>query len=566
MSNALKFSTSVQTEALNVGNYWIGTGDVAKGPTDITSYWSSILPPAGGYTVYLGGETGGYPATFCPANDAELISLTNRIAGTNYSTAAECLAYYAAQPNRAAVNKNYPPIVTNGLSLLLDASYDPSYPTTGTTWYDLSGNVKNSTLFNGSYFSATGGDINFDGVDDYAQSTNVTASYLSSSTIDVVFKVKSVSGTSGSKYAIAGYNFSGGNFSQATTGFIYVDISRFVYASVITSSQVYRTVKSVTQFQTGRYYRATLYKDTTSGLLKLYLNGIMESSISFDPATYAQWPTAGTYIGNNNFIIASYASNNWGSGPYLNGAVSSCYLYNRLLSDSEVLQNYYQAPIVTSGLVFAVDAGNLVSYENGSTTTYSMTGSIPGYLLNGVVYNSGNGGTWDFDGTDDYIDFSVPSALNFTSSNAFSTEAWINWDGGAQPNNAGHIIGKTFGNYRTFLITNSSPGQISFRLGTNTLTAATSGIVSPNTWYHVVSTFDSSTFTAKVFVNGVESASNTNVNISWTTSAGNFQIGRSPGENYYFNGKISTGRAYNKTLTPDEVLQNFNAQRSRFGV
>jgi len=544
VSNPLKYSTSGQSEALNTGNYWIGTGDVAKGPTNITQYWSSIIPPAGGYTVYLGGESGNGPAAFCPANDDELISLTNRIAGTNYSTAAECLAYYTAQSNQKAINKNYPAIVTNGLVLLVDASYDPSYPTTGTTWYDVSGNLDNGTLTNGPLYSATGGGaISFDGVDDYVN-IPATVGVGNPNTICALIKL---SGTNNDS-VIYGSNANGQDNWFGISGnklFLFATQTSDVNNFTITGTTTLDTTNT-------RWYFGT---STISGsTATIYLNGVQENTTTV-AFTIGSWTNT-----------AAIARRGGVSQRYFKGSISNVMGYNRALSLSEILQNYYQSPIVTSGLVFAVDAGNLVSYENGSTNTYSMTGSIPGYLLNGVVYNSGNGGTWDFDGTDDYIDFSVPSVLNFTSSNAFSTESWINWDGGAQPNNAGHIIGKTFGNYRTFLITNSTPGQISFRLGTNTLTAATSGIVSPNTWYHVVSTFDPSTFTAKVYVNGVESATNTNVNISWTTSAGNFQIGRSPGENYYFNGKISTGRAYNKTLSPVEVLQNFNAQRSRFGV
>jgi hypothetical protein len=71
----------------------------------------------------------------------------------------------------------------------------------------------------------------------------------------------------------------------------------------------------------------------------------------------------------------------------------------------EIIQNYYGGPIVTDGLVLAVDAGNLVSYERGSTTTYSLTGSFTGSLQNGTGFSSNNGGAWSFDGTDDYITF-----------------------------------------------------------------------------------------------------------------------------------------------------------------
>jgi hypothetical protein len=45
--------------------------------------------------------------------------------------------------------------------------------------------------------------------------------------------------------------------------------------------------------------------------------------------------------------------------------------------------------------------GNLVSYESGSTTTYSLTGSISGSLINGTGFTNNNGGAWNFDGTDD---------------------------------------------------------------------------------------------------------------------------------------------------------------------
>ena len=47
MPNAIKYSASAQTLALKKGNFWIGTGDVEKGPTSTTDYWNGISPPAG---------------------------------------------------------------------------------------------------------------------------------------------------------------------------------------------------------------------------------------------------------------------------------------------------------------------------------------------------------------------------------------------------------------------------------------------------------------------------------------------------------------------------------------
>jgi hypothetical protein len=66
-------------------------------------------------------------------------------------------------------------IVTSGLVLNLDAGNSYSYPGSGTTWYDLSGNGNNGTLTNGpNYSSADGGFIAFDGTNDYVQFSTVS--------------------------------------------------------------------------------------------------------------------------------------------------------------------------------------------------------------------------------------------------------------------------------------------------------------------------------------------------------------------------------------------------------
>lgn len=63
-------------------------------------------------------------------------------------------------------------VITAGLQLYLDAGNASSYPGSGTTWTDLSGNNRDGTLTNGpTYSSADGGSIVFDGTDDYVQCT-----------------------------------------------------------------------------------------------------------------------------------------------------------------------------------------------------------------------------------------------------------------------------------------------------------------------------------------------------------------------------------------------------------
>jgi hypothetical protein len=172
MSNPIKYSTGTESLALKKGNFYIGTGDVGKGPTSSTGYYNGISPPSGGYTIYLNKETGG-PSIYTASNDAQLISLTNSIAGQSYTTANECLVYFAGQTDKMVLNRNYEGIVTDGLILNVDAGFTPSYPKNGTTWYDVGG-TNNGTLTNGPTFNSdNGGSIIFDGVDDYATTTKV---------------------------------------------------------------------------------------------------------------------------------------------------------------------------------------------------------------------------------------------------------------------------------------------------------------------------------------------------------------------------------------------------------
>jgi len=168
MPNAIKYNVSAQTLALRRGNFWIGTGDVPKGTTANTDYWNGLTPPSGGYTIYLNKATGG-PSIYVANNDSELIFLTNRIVPASYRSVAECLAYFSTQTDKMVFNIDYSNIITNGIDLVLDAGFRPSYPTSGITWYDLSKNVYNGTLVNGP--AHTGFGIVLDGIDDYCSTT-----------------------------------------------------------------------------------------------------------------------------------------------------------------------------------------------------------------------------------------------------------------------------------------------------------------------------------------------------------------------------------------------------------
>ena len=169
MPNPIKYSTTSQSKSLKKGNFYIGTGDDPKGTTVNTDYWSGITPPVGGYTIYLNKASQG-PSIYVATSDDNLIFLTNKIASTSYTTLGECLSWFLTQTDKMVLNRDYEPIITNGLVLNLDAGFSTSYPTTGTTLYDISSNGNNSTLMNGPTYNS--GSIILDGSNDYIDCGN----------------------------------------------------------------------------------------------------------------------------------------------------------------------------------------------------------------------------------------------------------------------------------------------------------------------------------------------------------------------------------------------------------
>ena len=218
-----------------------------------------------------------------------------------------------------------------------------------TTWGDLSGNNNFATLSTGSITSSlpqynylNQHVLNFDGTGSYAFISS-SWSYLSSSAIETVFSVNSFQ--SSEVTSIGGYDQnSTSTFGRSVAGMIYLqNNNKQIEASVITLTQTYRTVTSTTIVNTGSYYHVVLNKDTTAGTLQLYVNGRLESTNTFDTGSYAQWFSTGSFQGSNVIQISNTISTNlasWIGGKYLNGKIPLFKLYNRTLTQNEILQNY----------------------------------------------------------------------------------------------------------------------------------------------------------------------------------------------------------------------------------
>jgi hypothetical protein len=201
---------------------------------------------------------------------------------------------------------------------------------------DVSGQNTTIDLSNMSYTSTA--DLLFNGSTTEMHPTTVW-SYLYSSAMECIFRTTTVSG----RKMIFGYRHNDG-YSQPTIGSIYLD-GNTLNASVITTSQVYRTVTAAATIATNTFYHVVLNKDTSTGNLQLYVNGVLSGTQTFDTATYAQWSSVGQFIGSNLLDIGKSTNTNVGQGwstSALSGSIPVTRIYSLTLSAQEVLRNYNQ--------------------------------------------------------------------------------------------------------------------------------------------------------------------------------------------------------------------------------
>ena len=223
-------------------------------------------------------------------------------------------------------------------------------------------------------------------------------------------------------------------------------------------------------------------------------------------------------------------------------------------------------PIVTDGLVFAVDAANYQSYPGSGTTWSDMAGNNNGTLTYGPTFDSGNGGSIVFDGSDDYVD----ANFNTSGVNQMTLDVWVYLDD--DPSD-GTVIGKWIAQgTRSFLIWWDIGVTPNFRFITqntsfqNTITSESDSNANNNAWNHVVATFDSNSG-IKLYVNNDLKETVNHASTPFVmTSTTNFGIGDDTSGSRYLKGKISQAKIYNRVLTSDEITQNYNALKSRFGL
>ena len=209
---------------------------------------------------------------------------------------------------------------------------------------------------------------------------------------------------------------------------------------------------------------------------------------------------------------------------------------------------------ISDGLVFYLDAANPKSYVSGSTTWYDISrGGVNGTLVNNPTFSSTNNGGIVFDGIDDYIS----TTQRFTNQ-SFTYEVVL------KPTNVSkdqmYIGGELLA--ALYARINTSRAFLSIRTNVAQRSLTHSQLLLNNNIYHIVSIYNG--VQLKIYVNNVLSVGPV-INETLLTPWGISSIGRwISSDTRNFVGTIYNVRVYNRELSDQEVLQNYNAMQKRY--
>jgi hypothetical protein len=208
----------------------------------------------------------------------------------------------------------------------------------------------------------------------------------------------------------------------------------------------------------------------------------------------------------------------------------------------------YNTSIVTDGLVFAIDAANPRCYSGSGLTVNGLVSGIGGTLVNGVGFTSSNYGSFFFDGSNDFIRVSNNDLLG----SVYTQNIWfkLNNTGSyslADTSYSGSLI---YSSKVEFYYTNISPYYLSANF--NFLT---------NNWYMI--NLVRGINVKSIYVNG-NLIGSVNSSDSYDTPDTTLFIGGNKGGSEFMNGNISQVQIYNRALSQQEIIQNYNATKGRY--
>jgi hypothetical protein len=621
MPNKFKYNkTGSETNSVFKGNWAIRTtpNNIGDGPTSSNSFYNGADIPSGGYTIY--SPSGTTPTVFRAANETQLIGKINALGGSIGSGSA-ALKWIADQSNYVVLNKPFDNIVTKELVFHSDISHvssfvnsEPtsnlipsptvnSYPTTGNGW-----GTYNTNQYCGNNGCAVYWDI--PAIASVSSNIITTVSAHPIRSFDVInpqttgggvnagqqYLAKKISDT---KFSLHEYNSSqdgSQGYLNPATGRFKVHDSFWLDQRVSVNASSFPTrwfgnphqpnsalVKEiitngfnvpgfpVTDCVRLHWFRADATDGMAYGVDTSVTIGVPVTTSFYVRAASAS--AVGQYIGFQHY---NYQTNPGASGFYMNAYTGAQGEWVRcsftFTPTHSVLISYF----FPSTGDMKIDVANIqieqqsaitpfvAGSRSQNTTLYDLSGfNNHGTLINSPIFSSD---TIIFDGKDDYIN--IPTFTHPPTSQ-ITCEAWIN---PTEAVSTGTVRGGVISANNTMYlgIFDSRDGGNAHSLHWANVTNSSRpysehGSIPNNTWTHIVGTYDGGM--SRAYINGQEvwSSPQSGTIPNATYVLGTYGSGLTDGV-HNFQGQIAVTRIYERALEGDEIQQNFEAQRSRFGV
>ena len=220
--------------------------------------------------------------------------------------------------------------------------------------------------------------------------------------------------------------------------------------------------------------------------------------------------------------------------------------------------------IVTDDLELHLNASSLRSYPGSGNTWYDLSGNgLNGVLVNETTFSSTNNrGEFRFDGSNDKVQVdNIPQIFL----GSLTMETWFYWNDDTRSIIFGNFnVGANDVNFEKIA---GRSLRFYWNRGERDVTTAGNVVTTTGDWHHVVMVRSVGENTFRFYVNGslIQSTGNVGTNISSTGST--FRIGGDTRDGTTVtNGGIGSLRLYSRALSTDEVVQNYNANKSMYGL
>ena len=405
-----------------------------------------------------------------------------------------------------------------------------------TTLYDLSNTDGHGTLINTPTINSNGY-LMFDGIDDSMQIPQPPTNMTDGMSIELLIK----SGATNSPFVIC-------PLSHGIDAYVRMNSSSRIYMAVIPApDSSTQTLWTQSSLSADRFHRVTFtYKQSIGGTA--YFDGALEDS---EASLYTALDWEGVWnIGQR------------GNGTYFADMdLAEMKVYDKALTQSEILQNYYQAPIVTDGLITALDFSNLVCYEPDNNVGYDLTGNDTFDLFNSPLDVSTFKGGISFSETDEFLALNDVTATDYVSVEVWytRTSAGVGEDIVFNKESCWEVRDDG-GNIQWALMANNK-GWFWYDSTANIAVGETIHFVLTYDGNHVKSYKNGDLVQTYTYPSGGVLKNQTSCYPKLNSRSCTRTSVHNPGNHTFYEFRI-----YDRAITLPEVQQNFNAGRNRFGI